>query len=122
MKIIINTTLLILCCIIITAQTSNHLQVQGRVLKGTYNDTIIMKGVNYPVYNYGYTVTENYFDEIAKTKANTVRIVWYKNSTNLPAYNANLIWLDSAFARCKRNKMIQQSILKEIFFYTAKRR
>ncbi len=87
------------------AQTFAHLQVQGKVLKGIYNDTIIMKGVNYAVYNYGYTVNENYFAEIKKTNANTVRLVWYKNSS-LPAYNPNLILLDSALARCKRNKMI----------------
>ncbi len=94
------------------AQTHTSLYVQGRVLKGINNDTIIMKGVNYPVYNYGYTPTENFFTEIAKTKANAVRIIWYKN-TALPAYNANLVLLDSALARCKRNKMIPIFVLQD---------
>jgi mannan endo-1,4-beta-mannosidase len=94
------------------AQIHTSLYVQGRALKGINNDTIIMKGVNYPVYNYGYTPTENFFTEIAKTKANAVRIIWYKNSA-LPAYNANLVLLDSAFARCKRNKMIPIFVLQD---------
>lgn len=86
------------------SQSCTHLQIKGRHIIGTVGDTIILRGVNYAPYNWGYTANENYFDQIALTKANSVRIVWFKNST-LGIYN-NLVNLDSALARCVRAKMI----------------
>lgn len=85
-------------------QYCTHLQVKGRHIIGTFGDTIILRGVNYAPYNWGYTANENFFDQIALTKANSVRIVWFKNST-LEIYN-NPVNLDSTLARCVRAKMI----------------
>lgn len=96
---------------ICTAQSGTHLQIQGRKIVGTCGDSIILKGVNYAPYNWGYSAAENYFEQIALTKANSVRIVWYKNS-GLAIYN-NLAYLDSAFARCVRAKMIPILVLHD---------
>lgn len=85
-------------------QSGTHIQIAGRHLVGTCGDTIILKGVNYAPYNWGNTLSENYFEQIALTKANCVRIVWYKNSSSA-IYN-NLVNLDSALARCVKAKMI----------------
>jgi len=78
--------------------------VNGKYIIAPCGDTIIPKGVNYAVYNWGWDTLENLFPEIAKTGANTVRIVWYANSDGL-AYN-NLAFLDSALSRCIQHKMI----------------
>jgi len=98
--------ILIICCLscFCYGQTGSHIQVNGRNLTGTCGDTLVLKGVNYAPYNWGYTASENYFEQIALTKANAVRIVWFKNSTSA-IYN-NLVYLDSALARCVRAKMI----------------
>lgn len=93
------------------AQTNSHLQIQGRKIVGTCGDSIILKGINYAPYNWGNTLSENYFEQIALTKANSVRIVWYKNSS-FSIYN-NLVNLDSAFARCIRAKMIPILVLHD---------
>lgn len=95
-----------ICCLscFCYGQTGSHIQVNGRNLTGTCGDTLVLKGVNYAPYNWGYTASENYFDQIALTKANAVRIVWFKNSGSA-IYN-NLVYLDSALARCVRLKMI----------------
>ncbi len=110
MKIIL-LLLLITVSAISKAQNGTHLQIQGRKIIGTCADSIVLKGVNYAPYNWGYTLSENYFDQIALTKANSVRIVWYKNSA-LSIYN-NLANLDSAFARCIRAKMIPILVLHD---------
>ena len=89
---------------IATGQPNTHLQVQGRNLIGTCGDNIVLRGINYPVFNWGYDLSENYFTELAKTNANAIRLVWYKNSGQ-PIYN-NLVNLDTALARCVRSKMI----------------
>ncbi len=85
-------------------QPGTHLQIAGRNLIGTCGDTITLKGINYAPYNWGYSASENYFDEIARTGANCVRLVWYKNSVSA-IYN-NLSYLDSALARCVRAGML----------------
>ena len=79
--------------------------VNGKHIIAPCGDTIVPKGVNYAVYGWGWNTSENLFPEIAKSGANTVRIVWYKNN-NGPAYS-NLSLLDSALSRCIQQKMIQ---------------
>lgn len=78
--------------------------VKGKHIIAPCGDTIIPKGVNYAVYGWGWNASENLFPEIAKSGANTVRIVWYANN-NAPIYS-NLALLDSALSRCIQNKMI----------------
>jgi len=78
--------------------------VKGKHIIAPCGDTIIPKGVNYAVYGWGWNTDENLFPEIAKSGANCVRIPWYKTN-NATAYS-NLALLDSALARCIREKMI----------------
>ncbi len=104
-------SLLITVSVFSNAQNATHLQIQGRKIVGTCGDSIVLKGINYAPYNWGFTVSENYFEQIALSKANSVRIVWYKNSSS-SIYN-NLAYLDSAFARCVRAKMIPILVLHD---------
>jgi hypothetical protein len=78
--------------------------IKGKHIVTTCGDTIILKGVNYAPYGWGWNNSENLFPEIAKSGANSVRLVWYKTNSG-PAYS-NLALLDSAIARCIRYKMI----------------
>ena len=88
----------------ITPINNPTITVKSKYIIGPCGDTIVPKGVNYAAYGWGWNTTENLFPEIAKSGANCVRIVWYKNST-APAY-ANLALLDSALSRCIKYKMI----------------
>lgn len=88
-----------------TPTTNNAtITVKGKYIIAPCGDTIIPKGVNYAVYGWGWNTSENLFPEIAKSGANCVRIVWYKNNA-APAYADNNL-LDSALSRCIANKMI----------------
>jgi mannan endo-1,4-beta-mannosidase len=89
-----------------TTPTPNNttITVKGKHIIASCGDTIIPKGVNYAVYGWGWNTSENLFPEIAKSGANTIRIVWYKTN-NAPAYS-NLTLLDSALSRCIQHKMI----------------
>jgi mannan endo-1,4-beta-mannosidase len=78
--------------------------VAGKHIIAPCGDTIVLKGINYAVYGWGWNASENLFPEIAKSGANCVRIVWYKNNS-APAYS-NLALLDSALSRCIQQKMI----------------
>jgi len=87
-----------------TPPANTTITVNGKHIIAPCGDTIVPKGVNYAVYGWGWNTAENLFPEIAKSGANCVRIVWYKNNA-APAYS-NLALLDSALARCVREKMI----------------
>ena len=78
--------------------------IKGKHIVTTCGDTIILKGVNYAPYGWGWNNSENFFPEIAKSGANSVRLVWYKTNSG-PAYS-NMALLDSAIGRCIRYKMI----------------
>jgi len=84
--------------------TTATIIVKGRNIVTSCGDTIILKGVNYAAYSWGWNNSENLFSEIAKSGANSVRIVWYKTNSG-PAYSS-LALLDSAIGRCIKNKMI----------------
>jgi mannan endo-1,4-beta-mannosidase len=83
---------------------NSTITVKGKHIISPCGDTIVLKGVNYAAYSWGWNTSENLFPEIAKSGANCVRIVWYKTN-NAPAY-ANLALLDSALSRCIQYKMI----------------
>ena len=86
--------------------------VKGKHIIAPCGDTIVPKGVNYAVYGWGWNTSENLFPEIAKSGANCVRIVWYKNNS-APAYS-NLTMLDSALSRCIQQKMIPMLELHDV--------
>ena len=79
------------------------IHVSGSKLIGVCGDTIVLRGVNYAPYNWGYDSSQLQLNEVAKTGANAVRMTWYANSA-APYYTDAL--LDSAIGACVRNKMI----------------
>lgn len=95
----------ILLCVISTlplkAQT---LQTSGSQLLGPCGDTIVLHGVNYAPYSWGYDNNQLLLDQVAQTGANCVRMTWYTANYGAPYYTDQ--WLDTAIATCIRNKMI----------------
>lgn len=79
--------------------------VSGRFLMDPCGDQVILKGVNkMSVFDEIDPNGESYFPEIAKTGANSVRIVWqrvYSNGTS-----TNLTQLESLIQNCMAGKMI----------------
>ena len=72
----------LVCCMLFAANTAfaqayPHLQVSGRFLKSPCGDTIILRGINYAPYNWGYTLADERMNQIVQTGANAVRIAWY---------------------------------------------
>ncbi|MDZ4663958.1 MAG: cellulase family glycosylhydrolase [Bacteroidota bacterium] len=105
--------LLIIALLIITksafSQTVTTIHVSGRYILGPCNDTLILKGVNYAPYNWGWSPTQLRINQVALSGANCVRIPWYVTTPDGPTpqvtYN-NLVNLDSALSKCVQNKMI----------------
>ncbi len=71
-----------------TSSFSQNLQVDGNVLKDTNGNTIVLRGVNYPIIDdYGvllsdYTTVEARIDQVALTGSNCIRFPWYTNGTH----------------------------------------
>lgn len=90
------------------AQTSN-IHVSGKHILGPCNDTLILKGVNYAPYNWGWSNTQLRLNQIVLSGANCVRMPWYVNTPDGPTPQAtynNLVYLDSALSKCIQYKMI----------------
>lgn len=104
MKILL-LILIIISSRLINAQTSNYIHTNGKNILGPCNDTLIIKGINYAPYNWGYTLSDLKIDQIAQTGANTVRLVWYWNNPGASVYS-NYIALDSAISKCIQHNMI----------------
>ncbi len=93
----------------LAAQTSNHITTSGRWIIGPCGDTLLLKGINYAPYNWGWSPSQLQIDQLALTGANCVRLPWYVNTPDGPTPQAtynNLVNLDSALARCVRFDMI----------------
>ena len=90
------------------ANAQDNIHVSDRQILGPCGDTLLLKGINYSPYNWGWSPNQLKFDEIAKTEANCVRIVWYKTGgAGSPAsVYSNLSNLDSALSRCVKKGMI----------------
>ena len=89
----------------IRAQPTSYFHTVGAALYDPCGNAVTLRGVNYAVYNWGYSPNEIFFREIAKTGANAVRISWYANDANTAAVytSANLA---RALDSCLANKMI----------------
>jgi mannan endo-1,4-beta-mannosidase len=90
------------------AQPNATIQVSGSQLIGVCGDTIVLRGLNYEPFNWGYDINDEKFAEVSLTGANCVRIPWYTSSAaagGAPLFD-QLENLDTAIARCIRNKMI----------------
>ncbi len=87
--------------------SSDGLYVNGKNLFDYCGDTIILRGINYPVLDdWEFPQTSEVSGQIAQTGANTVRISWYMNygQASRPAYG--LKDLDTVLTRITRLKMI----------------
>jgi mannan endo-1,4-beta-mannosidase len=85
--------------------THQVFQVKGRFLTDPCGDTIILKGVNkMSVFDEEDPYGTGYLPEIAKTKANCVRIVWQTQYSN--GQPSRLSQLDTLIQRCVAQKMI----------------
>lgn len=68
--------------------SAQHLQVDGSLLEDANGNTIILRGINYPMID-DYDVrldnsaeVESKIDQLAMTGANCVRFPWYTNGTH----------------------------------------
>ena len=72
----------------LTFSQQTTLKVVGKNLTLTNGQTIILRGINYPVIDEGTLNMNNptnyqlFIDEAAKTGANTIRIMWYTDGTH----------------------------------------
>ncbi len=91
------------------SQTVTTIHVSGRYILGPCNDTLILKGVNYAPYNWGWSPAQLRINQVALSGANCVRLPWYVMTPDGPTPQAtynNLVNLDSALSKCVQNKMI----------------
>jgi mannan endo-1,4-beta-mannosidase len=102
------------CCIAALASTTVSAQdqtihVDGRYILGPCGDTLMLKGVNYAPYNWGWSPDELRIAEIASTGANCVRLPWYvttpDGATPQVTYD-DLANLDNAVSQCIAHDMI----------------
>ncbi len=91
------------------AQVVPTIHVSGRYILGPCDDTLILKGVNYAPYNWGWTSSQLRLNQIVLSGANCVRMPWYvvtpDGAVPQAVYN-NLVLLDSALSKCVQYKMI----------------
>jgi len=92
----------------INAQSGQTIYISGKNILGPCGDTLILRGVNYAPYNWGWSPSQLNISQIALSGANAVRLVWYKNptgSTPISTYG-NLTNLDSLLSKCIQNNLI----------------
>src|ERR1022692_2473738 len=97
------------------ANATNPIHANGKFIIGSCGDTITLRGVNYAAFNWGFDLTDDRFSQIALSGANCIRIPWYSSSAagqGAPLYD-NLAMLDSAIAKCVRNRMIPILVLMD---------
>src|ERR1035437_1983474 len=92
-------------CVGSYGQTGSFIHTSSKYILGPCNDTLIIRGINYAPYNWGYTLSDLKINEIALTGANAVRFAWYCNNPGASIYS-NFVALDSAISKCIQNKMI----------------
>ncbi|MFN8398107.1 MAG: cellulase family glycosylhydrolase, partial [Bacteroidia bacterium] len=90
------------------AQLGTTVSVQGNLILGPCGDTLLLRGVNYAPYNWGWSPGQLHLDQIAQTGANCVRLPWYQtpaSGTPTTTYN-DLANLDSALSHCVQYQLI----------------
>jgi mannan endo-1,4-beta-mannosidase len=94
-----------------------YIHTSGMYLLGPCGDTLLLRGINYAPYHWGYDISSLEIGQIAQTGANVVRMVWYWNNPdpNTNAVYLNYVALDSAISKCLQHKMIA---IVEIHDYT----
>ena len=86
-----------------SAAAQNTMHTSGKYLLDMCGDTVLLNGIDYAPYNWGYDPTNDELPEITQTGANCVRLVWYVNNA-APYYTNDL--LDSVLGVCAANQMI----------------
>ena len=106
MKIIFPFLIVFLIASSVQAQTS-YIHTSGMYILGPCGDTLLLRGLNYAPYNWGYDINSLQIDQIAQTGANIVRLDWYRNNPdpNAIVYQ-NYTALGDAIAKCIQYKMI----------------
>lgn len=90
------------------AQLGTTVSVQGNLVLGPCGDTLLLRGVNYAPYNWGWSPGQLSLDQIAQTGANCVRLPWYQtpaSGTPTTTYG-DLANLDSALSHCIQYQLI----------------
>lgn len=109
MKSILLHLLSLLCVGSVLAQNPVSIHVAGRYVLGPCGDTLILRGVNYAPYNWGWNSGQLQINQIAQSGANVVRIAWYDVTPDGPVPNAtydNTVLLDSVLSKCIQADMI----------------
>jgi mannan endo-1,4-beta-mannosidase len=90
------------------AQSGATIYTSGRYILGPCDDTLSLRGINYAPYNWGWETSKLYIDEIAKTGANCIRLVWYKSNVDAVPNTTYTTYkyLDSAISKCIQNKIV----------------
>ena len=95
--------------------SQSFIKVKGRHILGPCGDTILLRGINYAPYNWGWSPNQLRIKELAKTKANCVRLVWYKTGqSGTPASTySNLDLLDSSLSQSIKHGLIPILVLHD---------
>ncbi len=99
---------ILLCTTTAFSQLGTTVSVQGNLILGPCGDTLLLRGVNYAPYNWGWSPNQLQFAEIAQSGANCVRIPWYNTpepGTPTTTYS-DLANLDSALSKCIQSQLI----------------
>lgn len=97
------TLFLILAIGINRANSQATFYTSGKYLLDECADTVLLRGIDYAPYNWGYDSGSNEIPQIEQTGANCARLVWYANGS-APYYTAEL--LDSVLTRSYHNFLI----------------
>jgi mannan endo-1,4-beta-mannosidase len=106
----ITLALLMMLCTMasVQAQLGTTVSVQGNQILGPCGDTLLLRGINYAAYNWGWSPGQLFLDQIAQSGANCVRIPWYQTpaqGTPQSTYG-DLVNLDSVLSQCIQNQLI----------------
>lgn len=107
----------LLATIYLSAQTTQYIYTNGRYIFGPCGDTLLLRGIDYAPYDWGYDITSLETNQVAQAGANVVRMPWYFDNSDASTNDVykNYKALDSAVSKCVENKMIA---IIEIHDYT----
>lgn len=92
----------------VRAQLGTTISVQDNLILGPCGDTLLLRGVNYAPFNWGWSPNQLFIDEIALSGSNCVRLPWYRipaQGTPQTTYG-DLANLDSALSKCIQYQLI----------------
>jgi mannan endo-1,4-beta-mannosidase len=90
------------------AQLGTTISVNGNLILGPCGDTLLLRGVNYAPFNWGWSPNQLFIDQIAQSGSNCVRLPWYRTpaqGTPQTTYS-DLANLDSALSKCIQYQLI----------------